>query len=359
MRRVWPILLGAMVVATGSVHAQGAPDITVTPTGRLMYQFHTSSVEGADATFEFRRVRIAADIRVGEAIRGFIEPEYAQGDLKLRQAWVDYRVDPAFAVRAGQFKKPFSLLQLTSSLNHPMIERAVRIRGLAGSYEAIDDASGAPILPRADGVLLGEEQFLLEELGYQSYDMGLAVHGELGAFGYEAGVFNGMGADAVDANAEKALAARVTYAPIDHLTLGAAVSRTDLVLEDAEPMQGTAFEVDAEWGGFRTPGLHLMTELAFGDNVVDDDDFMAVQGIAAWFAPLSIGRVEGVEPVLRGSWGDPARDVANNAGLLVTPGINLYFHGRNRLMANVDLFMPEGDRFDGEQSIKVQAQLHF
>lgn len=363
MRHLAPIF-GAvgwmMLLACGAGRARGQaiPDVTVDVTGRVQYQFHTSSVDGVPATFELRRLRLGAAIQVGDAIRGYIEPDFAQGEIKMRQAWIEYTVDPALSVRAGQFKKPFSMLQLTSSLNYPTIERAVRIRGLADSYEAADDATGSPVLTRLDGPLLGEEQFLLDELGYQGYDMGAAVHGELGAFGYEAGVFNGTGADALDADDSKALAGRVTAAVMERLTLGAGVSRTDLALETDDGV-GVAWEIDLEWGGFREPGAHVMAEVAYGDNIVADDEFVAAQGVLAWFAPLDLGRVEGVEPVLRGSWGDPRRDTADDAGVLVTPGVSLYFHGRNRLMVNMDVFLPEGERFATEHSFKVQAQLHF
>lgn len=357
-RSAWMIGV-ALAGLTADVAAQDATPVTVDLTGRLQYQFHTSSIEDVPSTFEFRRVRIAADIQVGDAIRGYIEPDFAQGDIRMRQVWIDYAIDPALAFRAGQFKKPFSLLQLTSSLNYPTIERAVRIRGLAGSYEAVDDATGTPVLSRLDGPLLGEEQYLLEEMGYQAYDIGVAVHGEVGMIGYEAGVFNGGGGDALDEDESKAFAARATVAPAERLMLGAGVSRTDLVLEDQDGT-GVAWEIDVEWGGFRAAGPHLLGEVTFGDNIVaDEDDFLAAQGIAAWFAPLAAWRIEGLEPVLRGSWGDPRRDIDGDAGVLVTPGLNVYFHGRNRLMVNYDVFLPEGDRFATERSFKVQAQLHF
>lgn len=354
------VLVVAGVVCTAAgVEAQSVPEVTVDVTGRLQYQFHTSSVEDVPSTtFEFRRVRLGVRLGVGDAITGMIEPDFAQGDIRMRQAWVNYTVDPAFEIRAGQFKKPFGMLQLTSSLNYPTIERGLRIRGLEDSYAAIDDGSGAPVLSRLDGPLLGEEQNLLEGLGYQSYDMGIAVHGALGIFRYEVGVFNGTGADALDADESKAIAGRVTVAPFDRMVLGAGVSRTDLAFE-AVDATGVAWEIDAEWGGFREPGLHLFGEVAYGDHVVTDDEFLAGQAVAAWFAPLDLGRVEGLEPVLRGSWGDPRRDTADDEGLLMTPGLNLYFHGRNRLMVNWDVFLPRGARFETEQSFKMQAQLHF
>ena len=348
----------AIFVTAAPLAGQSAPDVGVELTGRLQSQFHTSTVDGAASTFDLRRVRIGAEVTIGDAMRGMIEPEYALGQLKLRQAWLEYDVADWMSVRAGQFKKPFSLIQLTSSLTIPTIERGLRIRGIASSYAAEDEAGGAPVLSDAGGPLLGEHQWLLDGLGYQNYDVGAGVHGEIGALSYDVGVFNGGGADALDADDGKAFAARVEVAAADALTLGGAISRSNLAGDDLDA-DGVAFEIDAEWGGFRRAGPHLLAEVAFGDNMAADDEFVAGQAILAWFAPVTGGRVEGVEPVLRGGWGDPAADRDDDAGILVTPGFNVYFHGRNRLMVNWDVFVPQGDRFSTEQSFKVQAQLHF
>jgi hypothetical protein len=357
MRHIRWAALAILVTAT-PLAGQDTPDVEVELTGRLQSQFHTSTVDGAASTFDLRRVRIAAEVSIGEAMRGAIEPEYALGSLKLRQAWLEYDVASWMTLRAGQFKKPFGLIQLTSSLAIPVIERGLRIRGIAGSYAEQDEAAGAPVLTDAGGPLLGEHQWLLDALGYQNYDIGAGVHGGIGGLSYDAGVFNGTGADDLDADDGKALAARLSYAMLDALSIGVAVSRTNLA--DGEfDADGVAFEIDAEWGGFRKQGPHLLAEFAFGDNVAADDDFMAGQAILAYFAPVSAGGVEGVEPVLRGGWGDPAGDRDEDAGTLVTPGFNVYFHGRNRLMVNWDVFVPQGDRFSTEHSFKVQAQLHF
>ena len=348
----------AILTASAPLVGQTTPDVGVELTGRLQSQFHTSSVEGAASTFEMRRVRIGAEVTIGDAMRGMIEPEYALGNLKLRQAWLEYDVADWMSVRAGQFKKPFSLMQLTSSLTIPTIERGLRIRGIASSYASQDEAAGAPVLSDADGPLLGEHQWLLDALGYQNYDIGVGVHGSLGALSYDAGLFNGGGADVLDDDDGKALAARVELAASESLTFGAAISRSNLSGEELNG-DGVAVEVDAEWGGFRSAGPHFLAELAFGDNMAADDRFAAGQAILAWFAPVDGGRLQGVEPVMRAGWGDPAADRDDDAGMLLTPGFNVYFHGRNRLMVNWDYFMPELEGADAESAIRGQLQLFF
>ncbi len=102
----------------------------------------------------------------------------------------------------------------------------------------------------------------------------------------------------------------------------------------------------------------MIGEVVTGSTLVVDDSFLAAQGVASYFHPVG-ARVDGVEPVARVSWGDARRDVEGDAGLLLTPGVNLYFFGRNRLMLNWDIFVPEGDRFETTHALRAQAQVHF
>ncbi|MGH7449001.1 MAG: porin, partial [Longimicrobiales bacterium] len=125
------IIAAAVGIAAGAgpIHAQ-VPSITATLTGRAQFQWNSTSVDAdeidaplASSTFETRRVRVAASVRVGDWMRGFIEPDFALGRLQLKQVWIALELDSALVVRAGQFKKPFSVINLTSSAVHPMIER--------------------------------------------------------------------------------------------------------------------------------------------------------------------------------------------------------------------------------------------
>lgn len=347
-------------------HAQ-TPPVSVDVGGRVQFQWNSTSVDddelggpAASSTFETRRVRLAADIRIGDWIRGFIEPEYALGSVSLRQAWMSLELDPALVLRAGQFKKPFSVINLTSSTAHPMIERGVRIRGLE---EALAGASEGELSEVRGDLLIGEQHALLDVQGYIGYDLGATLEGRLGSLGWAAGVFNGNGPDVRDENDAKSLAARLSWdmdvgAP---LTLGAAWSRRELRWPtdvDADTRTGDAFEVDAELGGLRE-GWWLLAELSSGTNLATEERFLGAQGVLARFFATSGARIEGIEPMARVSFGDPDDSIDGDAGMLVTPGINLYFVGRNRLMFNWDVFVPESDRFDTQHAGRAQINLYF
>lgn len=83
-----------------------------------------------------------------------------------------------------------------------------------------------------------------------------------------------------------------------------------------------------------------------------------IHGLVSWFAPRG-GRVEGWEPVVRLGWADPATDIDGDAGILLTPGFNVYFNGRNRFMVNGDVYVPERDDLDTEFAFVAQLQAHF
>ncbi|MGH7503660.1 MAG: porin [Longimicrobiales bacterium] len=358
----------AWVAVAVPVRAQSANGVEIRLTGRLQYQFNTTSVDEADlggpiaaSTFETRRVRLGVNLEFAEWLTALIEPEYALARLQLRQAWVNLGIDPRFELQFGQFKKPFSLWQLTSSTVHPLIERAVRIRGLHDVYGVLDEAGASPLLGRLDDeVVLGEEQELLDRMGYDSYDMGAVAHGEIGRFSYTAGVFNGTGSDTRDNTDGKGITARATVQLLEEtpLVIGAGVSHQEIMLDDDAPANGTAFEVDAELGAFRRRGVHILAEAVTGTNLAVDETFRAAQAMIAWFAPTR-GRIEGVEPLGRVSWGDPNDEIDGDEGLLLTPGLNLYFVGRTRLMFNWDVFVPAGDRFETVSAMRAQAQVAF
>lgn len=369
----------ALITAPGMAQTVDAGDLKVKVIGRVQTQFSTTSVSEAEliaagrgpaspipeTMFETRRVRLGAEVEFQKWLTGKVEAELGMARLQVRDAYMNMGFAQGFQVRVGQFKKPFSLLQLTSSASYPMIERGVRIRGLAESMNFQDSIAAAPrVLQSFRGAtVFGEEQDLLDNFLYQNFDLGAGIHGRFGGLGYSVGVFNGAGWDRPDDTNGKSFAGRVTFKlPTSFpVTLGTAASYRDFRLTSRptiETADGVAYEADLELGAFRRPGIHLLAEAAIGDNLQDPAaNFLGAQGILTWFVPVQ-SRIEGVEFGGRASYGDPRRDINGDEGLLLTPGINLYFAGRNRLMLNWDFYMVS-DRFTNENALRAQAQLSF
>jgi hypothetical protein len=366
MRRATTVF--AIAVTLGWTAPLSAQAPVMRTYGTVQVQFNTTTVDEAEAggvapsTFETRRIRLGTEVRFGDALLALVEPDLAMGRLTIRQAWIQYTLADDWALRAGQFKKPFGLIQLTTHTQVPTIERGARIRGLVQALALADESSPEPLLARFRGALLvGDEQALLDLLGYHGYDLGAAVIGRVGAFGVEAGLFNGNGPDQLDDTGAKSFAARATYALAGSLVAGAAASYRETRLGGAASPRtsGWAGSADLRAGEFRRPGAMLLAEVAVGDNFVAGTRFLAAQAIVSWFAPVTFGRFEAVEPVGRVGYADPSRVTGGDDALLLTPGVNLYLTGRNRLMLNWDVFVPGGERFTTQHALRAQAQFYY
>jgi hypothetical protein len=348
------VAVGLLVASVGGASAQTvqAGPLELDFTGRAQVQFNTTSVDEGEvnppsSVFEMRRVRFGTNFAYDGWITGKMEAELTGDAARLTDGYIDVALADAFAIRAGQFKKPFGLLELESNTRIITIERAVRIRG-------VEDLVGVP----------GETHWLLDESGYLGRQIGVMVHGEAGGLAYAAGMFNGEGSNADEELGSKAYAGRLAYAVAEPLVVGGAVSvQPTGVFDGEDEVYATAWSLDAQWGGFREPGLRVMAEAMAGDDpliMVDTDpvSMIGAQVAASWFAPRD-GRVEGIEPLVRVSWADPDTDGENDEGLLLTPGVNFYFTGRNRLMVNGEVYVPGQEALDTELGLVAQLQIYF
>ncbi len=338
---------------------------TVAVKFETQFQGSTTSVDAAGgsrqpaSTFEFRRVRVFFDIRINDWITGAVEPDLAMGRLSTRKVFVDFALTESFGLKFGQDKKPFSLIELTSSSKIPVIETGARIRGLAGALQK-DDASGLTLFRGQP--LIPDEQTLLDQLLYKGYELGVTAHGQFGGLNYEAGIYNGTGIDQIDDNAGKSLAGRVTYGRSDGrpLRAGVAASLREVNFPsaaDTATRSGTAYSVDLEWGGFRVPGFWLLAEVTTGSNLATEDRFNGGMAVLTYFHATK-GRVEGVEPLFRVGVADPNDARANDEAVMLTPGVNLYFTGRNKASVNVELFRPRGSQYRSQNAVRAQVQLY-
>lgn len=342
-------------------------------TGRVQAQFSTVAGDSTaqfnphgavTSAFDVRRLRIQADVGIGENVTMVLMPSFEMASLRMRDAWLRVRLahggGAALGVTMGQEKKPFSRYELTSSNTLVAIERGARFRGVSGGVAAQNN--------------------LLEENGYIAHDLGASLDGSLrdGRFGLKVGVYNGSGESAADVNNAKTLAGRATAVlladdqnhPVLRVGAGyisrdravtATASSTSFVPDSSR--RTSAFELDAEWGDFR-PGLHVIADFATGDNLDDaafrynvgrnngnlrpgtpDSAFATFRSLHVvaswrWQRRASSGNqlVAAVEPALRLDLTDPSTARKDDAGLLVTPVLNLHVTATTVLRAGLDWY---------------------
>lgn len=304
--------------------------------------------------FFVRRARIVADVEISDFLDGRLQPAFVTGKVLLQDAYFRLKFDPAFRLSFGQFKQAFDLFELTSSTLINVVERSGDIPGVS----VCSGVSGICSTGRFSA-----------RLQYGGRDTGIRADGSFGGgkWTYAATVTNGEGIfENADENGRKSTAGRLTFEPVDGLSIGANVNYHDYAVElaDEEVTQtATAWGADVQWGSFHDGVLLQLGVLGGGnwkvlDEQGDPASFLTTQIIGSYYHLLSEGgRLEGVEPVFRLSWGDPDRDTDDDAGILVTPGFNIYVLGRNRINANVDVWMPQDG--DTEWSLRAMTYLFF
>jgi hypothetical protein len=254
-----------------------------------------------------------------------------------------------------------------------VIERDGAVRGI----DACGSVGGTCSFSRLSG-----------ELHYSTRDIGVMFDGAVGnnvrvngnglsggVFRYMLAVTNGTGDNAEDENGSKSYSGRVAVTPVANVTLAGNVGVHDylepIAPDLAENEYAFAFGGDVEVGNFER-GIHFQGGVITGDDwrtlvAGTPATFLAAQGILTYKIPVSPAAcrpeantrcfLSAVEPVARVSWADPDTDLADDEAILATGGLVLHLVGRNKLAANVDLWIPQIG--DTEWSLKVQSYLHF
>jgi len=351
------LVAGVVVLASAGVARVAAAQVElksraleITLTGRLQTQFNSTSVSGERASeFLIRRARLTAEIVVSDLVHGKVQPDFGEGRLALKDAYMQLRFSPALRTTFGQFKRPFDVFELTSSTQILVVERA-------GGVNGVDTCAGP-------GGLCAYSRFT-EKLGFSDRDIGVMADGRFngGQLEYAVSVTNGTGANREDENGSRSFSGRVAVVPLRGLRVAANAGAHDFTNPATGDEYAVAFGGDVEYGNFNE-GLHVQAGLTTGDNwlnlvATDPTRFVTTQGIVTYKLPLTAGGyLSGIEPLFRVSWGDPDRATPGDAGWLLTPGFVAHIVGRNKIAANVDIWSPASG--DTEWSLKVQAGMHF
>ncbi len=350
-RAAIPLAVLAALALAAPLHAQNVSVHGIDSLhlrANIQPRFDTTTVDGEPSSgWEVRRARIMLRMFAAGWIRADVEGDFGRGRARLTDGYVRMDFAPEARVRAGQFKKPFDALELTSSRELLVVERDGLPRG-AG-------------LPTPNGVV--------HELGYNDRDIGAEWSGRFAPLTLTAGFWNGAGANASEDDDGKQVGVRAEV-PVggDWRLAGAWAGIRRSAPEEAPGADGrwwNAFEVAATAGEYAEPGWKALLQLMAGDGeplgvevTSDLARFTTLQALAAYYVPVfSVPYVVGVEPVARFGWADPDTDADDDEATLWTAGINLYHHEHVKTQLQVDHVRPsEGD---GETAVRIQATLGF
>lgn len=334
--------LGPAEARSQDVKVKGIDSLQVR--ANLQVQLNTTSVEEEPGSeWILRRARLGVRGWAAGWIRGDLEADFGRGGAKLTDGYVTLAFAPVFALRLGQFKKPFDALELISSRELLVAERDGTPRGAGG--------------PTPQG--------LVDGLGYSNRDIGAEWGGRSGRLGWMAGFWNGAGDNEAEDDNGKQLAGRLSVAALPGWTVsGAWTGKRVSEPPDADAAWYDAVEVAVTGGAYREPGWRALGQVMAGDNWLPDEgggdevSFLALQGIVAYHVPVfTVPYLIGVEPVLRIGWTDPDTDGDDDGATLSTVGVNLYLHRHLRSQIQADFLSPaEGD---GEVALRIHTVLEF
>jgi hypothetical protein len=313
--------------------------------------------------FRMNTVRLRLKWRASEMVEAALEADVAdafggtaetQVSPFLRDAYVRLEPLKLLNVQMGQFKKPFSRIELRSKGKLETILRGV------------------------------SNEFLVQDLLYGERDIGIMVDGRIGGRKkggrYFVGAFNGTGKNAKeqDVNGVKDIVARIEADPWKWLSLGTNVSvkLSDPSDELLRPESAWLAGADAR---LRLGDLLIIAEGLFGQGVDEScvsDDMYALYKCAsdkkydspptAWSALLltsyRIQLTEGagalmLEPVLKAEMLNPNTDVDSGAVVGLTPAVNLHIGKHTRIMADGELLFAQDHtyaRFDDDKRFLLQ-----
>ncbi len=331
MNNRWGFLTLALTILTVPTAAEAQFEISSRASsiqigGRAHAQYAASSVSDVENDFFLRRVRLIADITLNDFVSARIQPDFARGKIALQDVYVRLGFSSKFRVSAGQFKRAFDIFELSSSTDLSIIERDARVEGASGCA----GVSGICSYSR-----------LTQKLRYSERDQGIKIDGSSGRMSYQFTLTNGTGINVSDENDAKSYSGERGV--------------------DTKTARGVAWGADVEFGTWRD-GAHIQASVIRGDNWKSLDSshneatFLTTQIVASYYSEKS-GRLAGIEPLLRLSFGDPDTALGKNAGTVVTPGLMFYLQGKSKIGANLDVYSPQSG--DTEMSFKVQTYLYF
>jgi hypothetical protein len=169
----------------GDKEAKAKPPVTF---GAQVYAAYKLSDVEPIHSFEIRRARLSLELDPVQWFCGQLEVDFSAGS-PLKDAFGTLRLSRYFEVTAGQFKKPFSRIELMGARKLEFFRRGIT------------------------------NERIISDDGFGGRDLGVMVAGEVAMLGYSLGVFNGNGT-AAEFDSGKDFALRLTLEPVKFLELG-------------------------------------------------------------------------------------------------------------------------------------------
>lgn len=283
----------------------------------------TSSEEVYENEFYIKRARLKFEFFPVRWLLGVVQleaTEVVDGTL-LKDAYIHLSPVRQLQVRIGQFKKPFSAMELRSPSKRRLINRG----------------------PGND--------LIIEDLMFGSRDLGVQLSGRLVKsikLEYAIGAFNGSGPNLGDPGRSKDVAARLQIRPHKRLEIG--TNGSFKFFDDSErqarkPSWAWAAGLDLR---LKIKGLRFSLEGLAGQNHLayleatdnssitagNPPEFFGVLAEISYKHDFMVSWGFAIEPAFKAEFLEPTTVFTSDEVMAFTPGINTYFGKYFRLMIN-------------------------
>ena len=260
-------------------------------------------------TFQLYRARLGLEGEIFKNIRYKFLFEAARTPLLL-DAMIEFTLVKNGFLRVGQYKVPFSQenLQSAASLD------TINFSQIAGK-----------LVPGRDNSSNGRDIGILANYHYATVDATVAV-------------LNGSGINKADVDEKKDVALRLTWAPLDFLTVGASEYLGHTIPAAAgAPIykrDRTGLELAVNYSDWMLKGEYIWAV----DNLKDASGFYILGGY--FILPKKL------QAVVRYDTIDQDLDLDGNRNTIFLVGLNWFFTNRTKFQINCELVKPEGTNLD-------------
>lgn len=238
-------------VAPLKIHV-GQGSLTLFGYGQSTYTLSKTDGETSNA-FEINRVMLMADIHLTEKLHCFLMGDFASG--KMHEYYAQYDFCPAFKVRVGQYKQPFTLESPLSPAQNSHINSDESVLYMAGI--ATDSCYGAGRVGRDAGIMITGDLIPFQGRTFLNYSLG---------------VFNGAGMNVKENNKYKDVIGQLKVYPLKELMLstsfivGKAKAQADSPYGKFTAGENYTRNRWSAGGEVTTRPVHLRTEFMLGND---------------------------------------------------------------------------------------------
>lgn len=295
------------------------------------YEFHMT--DPSTNTFKFKRARIGVTGNIPYDFSYYVVVENSafvsqSGYPYLLDAFISYKRYKWAKFSVGSFKQPFGQEVAMGCHKLHTIERAI-----------VSDQIVSP-----------------------QRDMGIMMLGGDGesAFHYSVAIMNGRGLGIKDNNTKKDLIGRLTYRPLEFLTIGGSFRYGHPNTNDAD-RKSFAAEM----------ALNINEFQVFGEYIYDEGDYNRAAGGGCGSDPITLGDKRSgayvmamymtsfmLQPVLKWEYFDSDQATDNNTTYMTTLGLNYFFNDWTRMQINYQYRAEKGAEIPND-ALLVQLQVKF